>query len=74
MRDRPPSPSSTSLRCSRVVAVFSIAATLAVAGPRAAGAQTQRSAYEELQTFSGVLNYIRLNYPCLLYTSDAADE
>jgi carboxyl-terminal processing protease len=25
--------------------------------------QTQRSAYEELQTFSGVLNHIRLNYP-----------
>jgi carboxyl-terminal processing protease len=28
-----------------------------------ATAQTPRSAYEELQTFSGVLNYIRLNYP-----------
>ena len=28
-----------------------------------AAAQAQRSAYEELQTFSGVLNYIRLNYP-----------
>lgn len=26
-------------------------------------AQTPRSAYEELQNFSGVLNYIRLNYP-----------
>src|SRR5258708_39421514 len=26
-------------------------------------AQTPRSAYEELQTFSGVLNHIRLNYP-----------
>ena len=30
---------------------------------RAAAAQTQRSAYEELQTFSGVLNHIRINYP-----------
>lgn len=28
-----------------------------------AAAQTPRSAYEELQTFSGVLNYIRINYP-----------
>ena len=27
------------------------------------GAQTPRSSYEELQNFSGVLNYIRLNYP-----------
>lgn len=26
-------------------------------------AQTPRAAYEELQTFSGVLNHIRLNYP-----------
>jgi len=26
-------------------------------------AQTPRTAYEELQNFSGVLNYIRLNYP-----------
>ncbi len=34
---------------------------LTAAGP--AGAQTTRSAYEELQTFSGVLNHIRLNYP-----------
>ncbi len=32
-----------------------------VASPVAA--QSPRSAYEELQTFSGVLNYIRLNYP-----------
>jgi hypothetical protein len=34
-----------------------------VCAPRVAHAQTQRSAYEELQTFSGVLNHIRLNYP-----------
>jgi len=26
-------------------------------------AAQQRSAYEELQAFSGVLNHIRLNYP-----------
>src|SRR5258705_251513 len=37
---------------------------LAIGGgiPNAARAQ-QRAAYEELQTFSGVLNHIRLNYP-----------
>src|SRR3954467_8079794 len=35
---------------------------LAVAAPGAARAQ-QRAAYEELQTFSGVLNHIRQNYP-----------
>jgi carboxyl-terminal processing protease len=34
---------------------------LSAAGPVAA--QTQRAAYEELQTFSGVLNHIRSNYP-----------
>ena len=39
-----------------------LAAALLTAAP-AAAAQTQRSAYEELQTFSGVLNHIRLNYP-----------
>ena len=31
--------------------------------PSAGAAQVQRAAYEELQTFSGVLNHIRLNYP-----------
>ena len=35
---------------------------LALATPSAATAQS-RAAYEELQTFSGVLTYIRLNYP-----------
>jgi carboxyl-terminal processing protease len=39
-----------------------LAAAVLTAAPVAA-AQTQRSAYEELQTFSGVLNHIRLNYP-----------
>ena len=38
--------------------------------PVRAGAQTQRSAYEELQTFSGVLNHIRLNYPDSLSYSE----
>jgi len=41
---------------------------LLAAGP--AAAQTQRSAYEELQTFSGVLNHIRLNYPDSLSYSE----
>ena len=38
------------------------AALLALTFPADLAAQ-QRSAYEELQTFSGVLNHIRLNYP-----------
>ncbi len=38
------------------------------AGP--AAAQTTRSAYEELQTFSGVLNHVRLNYPDSLSYSE----
>ncbi|HYK83273.1 MAG TPA: S41 family peptidase [Gemmatimonadales bacterium] len=36
-----------------------VSALVVLAGPRPLAAQ---SAYEELQTFSGVLNYIRLNY------------
>jgi len=44
---------------------------LAAAGPSAGlYAQTHRSAYEELQTFSGVLNHIRLNYPDSLSYSE----
>src|ERR1041384_789269 len=40
------------------------AALLSVVASGAAATQTpQRSAYEELQTFSGVLNHIRINYP-----------
>ena len=39
---------------------MSLVLALLLAGPAAA---QQRSAYEELQTFSGVLNHIRLNYP-----------
>ena len=38
--------------------------------PARSPAQTQRSAYEELQTFSGVLNHIRLNYPDSLSYSE----
>lgn len=41
----------------RIVLVAAVIAAAPLAG------QTQRSAYEELQTFSGVLNHIRLNYP-----------
>jgi len=63
MNARPPWPSSTSMRCTSprrllVAAVALLALTL----PHDLAAQ-QRSAYEELQTFSGVLNHIRLNYP-----------
>jgi carboxyl-terminal processing protease len=45
-----------------------IVTLFAAAAP--AAAQTQRSAYEELQTFSGVLNHIRLNYPDSLSYSE----
>ena len=49
------------MKLTRVVAAL-FAASIAIATPfRSVGAQ-QRSNYEELQTFSGVLNYIRLNY------------
>lgn len=51
-------------RSLRVAVVMLVAA----AGP--AAAQTTRSAYEELQTFSGVLNHIRLNYPDSLSYSE----
>ncbi|HXO84828.1 MAG TPA: S41 family peptidase [Gemmatimonadales bacterium] len=43
---------------------------IALAAPVRSVAQTQRSAYEELQTFSGVLNHIRLNYPDSLSYSE----
>lgn len=46
-------------------AVFMLVAAV---GP--AAAQTTRSAYEELQTFSGVLNHVRLNYPDSLSYSE----
>jgi carboxyl-terminal processing protease len=49
-------------RSPRTIAVL-YAALLVTAASREAVAQTQRSAYEELQTFSGVLNHIRINYP-----------
>src|SRR6266516_6272854 len=55
------SPSSISRRCSSVLCALATAALIASA-PCPAAAQT-RAAYEELQTFSGVLNHIRLNYP-----------
>ena len=49
------------MKHTRVVAVL-FTTSIAIATPfRSVGAQ-QRSNYEELQTFSGVLNYIRLNY------------
>jgi carboxyl-terminal processing protease len=59
MPRRSPMPSSASAPCRSLL----VLALLFAAGPaiRPAGAQ-QRSAYEELQTFSGVLNHIRLNY------------
>jgi carboxyl-terminal processing protease len=55
-------PSSVSKPCTSRGATLALVALLS-AGPaiRPAAAQ-QRSAYEELQTFSGVLNHIRLNY------------
>jgi carboxyl-terminal processing protease len=55
--------SSASLRSSSVIALLLLVAPVA-------GAQSSRSAYEELQTFSGVLNHIRLNYPDSVGYSD----
>lgn len=43
--------------------VFAVAAVLLAPFASPGVAAQQRSAYEELQTFSGVLNHIRLNYP-----------
>ena len=50
-------------------AIVAGAALLTVQFPGCVAAQ-QRSAYEELQTFSGVLNHIRLNYPDSVSYSD----
>jgi carboxyl-terminal processing protease len=61
IRNTAVSPANTLPRCSSAAALPVLAALLLAAGP--ASAQTQRPAYEELQTFSGVLNHIRLNYP-----------
>jgi carboxyl-terminal processing protease len=47
---------------------FALCVSMAATAPVCA--QTQRSAYEELQTFSGVLNHIRLNYPDSLSYSE----
>jgi carboxyl-terminal processing protease len=54
---RLPTPSSAWILCTRVglVALLSVGPTVRLSGQ-------QRSAYEELQTFSGVLNHVRLNY------------
>ncbi len=56
------SPSSISRRCSSAALGALATAALIASAPCPAAAQT-RAAYEELQTFSGVLNHIRLNYP-----------
>src|SRR6266496_2034683 len=62
MTDRSRSPSSISRRCSSAALGALATAALIASAPCPAAAQT-RAAYEELQTFSGVLNHIRLNYP-----------
>ena len=56
------SPNSISRRCSSAALGALATAALIVSAPGPAAAQS-RAAYEELQTFSGVLNHIRLNYP-----------
>jgi carboxyl-terminal processing protease len=61
MTDKSPSPSSASTRCASLLLPVALLAAGAAGHPLAA--QTTRAAYEELQTFSGVLNHIRLNYP-----------
>jgi carboxyl-terminal processing protease len=63
MIDRSRLPHSTSPRCSSRLRVVVAGAALLTAHLPGRLAAQQRSAYEELQTFSGVLNHIRLNYP-----------
>ena len=46
------------------------ALALLLGAPGLLAAQATRSAYEELQTFSGVLNHIRINYPDSVGYSD----
>jgi carboxyl-terminal processing protease len=58
-----PSPSSISPRCSSLLGILVAGTALVTASLPGAAAAQQRSAYEELQAFSGVLNHIRLNYP-----------
>ncbi|HYT64309.1 MAG TPA: S41 family peptidase [Gemmatimonadales bacterium] len=62
MIDKSRSPSSISRRCTSAALGALATAVLIASAPSPAAAQT-RAAYEELQTFSGVLNHIRLNYP-----------
>src|SRR5260370_13895183 len=64
MNARSALPSNISPRSTRRARLPILVGALFSAGIAAAlPAQTQRAAYEELQTFSGVLNHIRLNYP-----------
>src|SRR5262245_44273396 len=52
------------MRARAVTVARAVILVLLLAGGGAgSSAQTPRAAYEELQNFSGVLNYIRLNYP-----------
>jgi carboxyl-terminal processing protease len=53
-----------------MIRIPGIVVSLLLFAAGSAAAQTQRSAYEELQTFSGVLNHIRLNYPDSLSYSE----
>jgi carboxyl-terminal processing protease len=45
------------------IAALALVGSLAGSAGADLAAQTPRTAYQELQNFSGVLNYIRLNYP-----------
>ena len=63
MSDRSLSPGNTLPRCSSNLRVIVAGAALLAAALASRLPAQQRSAYEELQTFSGVLNHIRLNYP-----------
>jgi len=65
MNARSALPSSISRRSIRRDRVFPLVfgALLSPCFAAVLPAQTPRAAYEELQTFSGVLNHIRLNYP-----------
>src|ERR1051325_10873788 len=63
MTDRSRWPGSISRVCSRSAGVIAGVVVVLLTTTASTLSSQSRSAYEELQTFSGVLNHIRLNYP-----------
>ncbi len=59
---RLPMPNRGWKRCARIGPTLLVLGALLSGSPTVRLSGQQRSAYEELQTFSGVLNHVRLNY------------